>query len=119
MVLDPARGVAHGNVAPQPAADAGSWRMRGDAVFTFSLLELLRHRGLFHLHAAGLTRDGRGILLAGNTGAGKSTLTVSLVRSGWDFLSDDAVLLRAHAGGVEALAIPDEFHLDPALAHRF
>jgi hypothetical protein len=79
----------------------------------------LRHRGLYHVHAAGLARGERGVLLPGDTGAGKSTLTVSLIRAGWDYLSDDALLLRAGPVGVEALAVPDEFHLDPALAERF
>jgi hypothetical protein len=119
VVLDPEAGKAEGRLAPSGAATSHPWRPQGDAVFTFSLLELLRHRGLFHLHAAGLARDGRGVLLAGNTGAGKSTLTVSMVRAGWDFLSDDAVLLRSCPGAVEALSLPSEFHLDPALAERF
>jgi hypothetical protein len=119
VVLDPESGTAEGHLSPAGAIPSGQWRAQGDAVFTFSLLELLRHRGLFHLHAAGLARDGRGVLLAGNTGAGKSTLTVSLVRAGWDFLSDDAVLLRTSPEGVEALSLPSEFHLDPTLAERF
>jgi hypothetical protein len=117
VVLDPDRGTAEGNVTP--GGSRGGWRLLDDAVVTFSLLELLRHRGLYHLHAAGLARDEHGVLLAGDTGVGKSTLTVTLVRSGWDFLSDDALLLRSRLGGVEALAIPDEFHLDPALAQTF
>jgi hypothetical protein len=115
VVLDPEAGRAEGHVAP--SGDPS--RLRDDPIFTFPLLELLRHRGLFHVHAAGLARGERGVLLPGDTGAGKSTLTVTLIRAGWDYLSDDALLLRAGPTGVEALAVPDEFHLDPALGERF
>lgn len=115
VVLDPERGRAEGHGAPtgDPA------RLGDDPLFTFPLLELLRHRGLYHVHAAGLSHGERGVLLAGDTGAGKSTLTISLIRAGWDYLSDDALFLRAGPTAIEALAFPDQFHLDPALAERF
>jgi len=125
VVVDPEAGRAEGHVAApgDPSRAHGAARpvreLHDDPLFTFPLLELLRHRGLFHVHAAGLARGERGVLLPGDTGAGKSTLTVSLIRAGWDYLSDDALLLRAGPAGVEALAVPDEFHLDPALGERF
>lgn len=43
------------------------------------------------LHTAMLSRKGRGVLLHGSPGAGKTTLTLGLVASGWAYASDDIV----------------------------
>ncbi|MCP9493579.1 MAG: hypothetical protein MSG64_03890 [Pyrinomonadaceae bacterium MAG19_C2-C3] len=63
----------------------------------------LHRRGRFHLHSAAVVNpdDGRGALLIGDSGAGKSTLTVQLARAGWNFLSDDVVVLSTSATGVQ------------------
>lgn len=50
---------------------------------------IFRLRDIPSFHAAALSRDGRTILLVGDKGAGKSTLSAGLVRSGWTLLSDD------------------------------
>lgn len=48
------------------------------------------------LHAAAVARGGRALVIAGDTGAGKSTLALTLARAGWAHLADDlAVLDRA------------------------
>jgi hypothetical protein len=46
------------------------------------------------LHAAGLERDGRVVLLAAPSTHGKTTLTLALLASGWRFLSDEIVPVR-------------------------
>jgi hypothetical protein len=82
-------------------------------LWTFSLLTLLRPRGLYSLHAAGIVaRSGEGLLLIGRPGSGKSTLALGLIQQGWSYLSDDAVLLRRQAAGVEALACRRPFYVD-------
>lgn len=43
------------------------------------------------LHAACVAREGNGILLCGDSGAGKSCLSYACARHGWTFISDDAV----------------------------
>ena len=48
---------------------------------------------LLTLHAAALQRDGGPLLLAGPSGAGKTTLSIALARAGWSFGSDEIVLL--------------------------
>ena len=74
--------------------------------WAFGVLKLLRFLGCYGLHAAGLVaRSGRGLLLVGASGCGKSTLTIGLVRQGWGYLSDDAVLLRRGPAGIEAVAL--------------
>ena len=44
------------------------------------------------LHGAGIGRDGRGVLLAGPGGSGKSTMTAAAISSGWQVTGDDFVL---------------------------
>lgn len=50
---------------------------------------IFRKRDIPSFHAAALTRDGRTMLVVGHKGAGKSTTSAGLVRSGWILLSDD------------------------------
>jgi hypothetical protein len=51
------------------------------------------------LHAACVSRHGRGILLSGDSGAGKSTLAYACARSGWTYTSDDASYLLRETNG--------------------
>jgi hypothetical protein len=77
-------------------------------LFTLPLVEMLKRRGLYSVHAAGLALDGKAILLAGPTGAGKSTLTVALAGAGFEVLGDDIVFASESDGGLRLLAFPDE-----------
>jgi hypothetical protein len=45
------------------------------------------------VHAGAVTHNGCGVLLVGASHAGKSTLTGSLVRRGWGFLTDELAVL--------------------------
>jgi hypothetical protein len=59
---------------------------------------LLGPTPLFHIvnrhatpvHAGCVSRNGRGVLLCGESGAGKSSLSYACARAGWTFVSDDA-----------------------------
>lgn len=85
--------------------------------FAYGLVRLLRPLGLFSLHAACLlTPDGVGVLIVGSSGSGKSTLTIGLIRKGWGYLSDDALLLRKHSEMVEALALRRFCYIDAKAA---
>ena len=42
------------------------------------------------VHAGCVARNGRGVLLCGDSGAGKSSLSYSCARAGWTYVSDDA-----------------------------
>ena len=48
-----------------------------------------RRPELLFLHAAAVARNGRAWLLAGDSGAGKSTTTWALLHHGWRYLSDE------------------------------
>lgn len=45
------------------------------------------------LHAACVSKGGKGILLCGDSGAGKSTLAYACARAGWTYTSDDTSYL--------------------------
>jgi len=110
--LRPAKGEGHARLAPsffsKPRLVQGNF-------WCFGLLKLLRPLGIYSLHAAGLAnRDGAGMLLVGASGSGKSTLAIGLIREGWSYLSDDAVLLRHGSEGVEAFACRRSFYIDAA-----
>lgn len=54
---------------------------------------LLGARYVTDLHAACVSKNGRGILLCGDSGAGKSSLAYACARSGWTYTSDDTSYL--------------------------
>ena len=58
------------------------------------------------LHAAVLERHGRAVILPGDPGAGKSTLTAALTLSGWRLLSDEITLIDRNDGLIVPLARP-------------
>lgn len=63
--------------------------------------DLLDSLYLTSIHAACVSKQGQGILLCGDSGAGKSSLSFACARSGWAFLSDDSTcLVRTRAGRV-------------------
>ena len=59
-----------------------------DLMFRFAL-----HSGMFLLHGAAVGKGGKGVLIGGMGGAGKSTLAVSCLLRGMDFAGDDYVLI--------------------------
>lgn len=69
-----------------------------------SIVELLKpESGVVTLHAALLSKGGRGALLVGPKEAGKSTLACALWRAGWRLHSDDSAVLE---DGHRARGIP-------------
>lgn len=61
--------------------------------------EILRRGGFFLAHAGGIGRGEQCLLLAGDSGAGKTTLTLRNAMRGWDFYGDDMVIVGPHLGG--------------------
>lgn len=53
------------------------------------LVALLHQRKILNFHASSFIHGGRGIMILGETGAGKSSLTASFTLNGAGFLSDD------------------------------
>jgi hypothetical protein len=80
-------------------------------LFHLALIELLRRRDLYTIHATALEKNGRGILIPGNSGRGKTTSFISLLRSGYRYLSDDHPLFRDAGDHVELLPFPIEINV--------
>jgi hypothetical protein len=74
-----------------------------------------RRCGLFEFHSGGVVppNETAALLIAGASGTGKSTITAQLAASGWSYLSDDTLLLKEAALGVEAVALREFFALTP------
>jgi Coenzyme PQQ synthesis protein D (PqqD) len=61
------------------------------------LMSLRHFQYLIALHAAALVSGDGVLLLAGRSGSGKSTLSAALLSAGWQYLSDDTVLITPNA----------------------
>ena len=100
-------------------SEAGNAWLLTHPCFTIPLAELLKGHGLYMVHAAGLSLAGQGLLIAGASGAGKTTLAIALLRAGFGFLGDDTLFLRAGANGLRALAFPDQIDVTARTASFF
>jgi hypothetical protein len=108
VLCEPGQGRACASAAGMEEEDL--WSL-SHPLFTLPLVELLKRRGLYGLHAGGVCRGGRALLLPGTSGSGKSTLTLALARAGFGLLGDDTLFLARRPEGLRVLAFPDEFDL--------
>lgn len=91
----------HSPFLPLPANHAFAlleWGMN------WCLASQANHYLLFH--AAVLEKDGQCLVMPGEPGAGKSTLTAALMLSGWRLLSDEMAMIDRDDGLIAALARP-------------
>jgi hypothetical protein len=102
-----------------PAAELTNlWRLT-HPMFTLPFVDCLRRSGRYTVHAAGLCVDGKGLLFPGESGYGKTTLTLALLRAGYGFLSDDLVLLERAGERIRMLGFPDEIDVTEDTARMF
>jgi len=112
LVIDPEAGLLSGNLSPDTLKDFGLHSFV-HLLFTMAVFEMLRFKGLYYLHASALQDpEGRGFLISGNAGSGKTSLTLSLIQAGFKFLSDDTVFLRnSGERDIDVLGFARDFHL--------
>jgi hypothetical protein len=113
---DPALGRA--TIRVYEAEDAHSWAL-SHPLLTIPLIEILKRRNRFSVHAAGVAAEGRGLLIPGSSGSGKSTLALALAREGFGILGDDMLFLAHDEAGLSALGFPEEFDLTDETVRLF
>ena len=108
-----------GMLSPAAARDPSFWNSR---LLPISIGVLGTTLGLAPLHSACLDRHGAGVLVAGNSGMGKSTLTAALAKRGFAVVSDDWTYvstfhdtLAAHGLFAPVKLLPDAVRYFPEL----
>ena len=110
LVVDPSRGQG---IALLPSPRSSSPRAV-NYMFSVGLASLLRMKGRYFIHAAGLAENGKGVIIPGSSASGKTTLSLALVRGGFQFLGDDRLLIEQAADGfrmfgfLESVNVTDE-----------
>jgi hypothetical protein len=82
-------------------------------------LMLLECLYLTPVHAACISLHGRGVLLCGDGGAGKSSLSYACARNGWTFLSDDSAMLMRKNSGRRVIGNPYQIRFRDSATELF
>lgn len=80
---------------------------------------IVSERYLTSIHAATVGLEGRGILLCGESGAGKSSLAYACARKGWTYASDDASFLVRSRGDLVMVGNCHRIRFRPAAVSLF
>jgi hypothetical protein len=83
------------------------------------VLHMLTQRCLTPVHAACLYRQKAGVLLCGNSGAGKSSLAYECARRGWCYVSDNESWLVRNQGNALVLGNPSRIRFRDSAASLF
>lgn len=85
-------------VAIEPSIEADSAAV--NRIFRMApLAALLYQRGILALHAAAVTNGKYTVMLAGDSGSGKSALLTILLQRGWTMLADELAAVALHDQG--------------------
>lgn len=87
-----------------------SWRLQD---FFNTFFELFRRRGVYLYHSAAVSYKGAGLLIAGRSGRGKTTLSLNLLAHGFMFLSDDRCFLHQNDMKYKILGFPEDIRFYP------
>ncbi len=74
-------------------------------ILGYAISMLYMQRGELAIHCGAVSRGGEAILIAGESGSGKSTVTDSLLEAGWKLMADDIAVVRINEAG-QAMAAP-------------
>jgi hypothetical protein len=102
VCVTPAAGSAV--VAASPRYRQFPYHLRYELIELAGYLLAARTLGLVPLHAACVSYRGRGALLMGSSGSGKSTATLHCAADGLDFLAEDSVLVEPRTARATGLA---------------
>lgn len=105
-----------GRFSPAMAGDSGYWKT---IIFPMLFSIMAGSVGLVELHASCVSRGDLGIILAGSSRAGKSTLAMALSQAGFGLISDDRVFCSQMDRQVLAWGLPRPLKLRPEAATWF
>ncbi len=114
--LDLEAGFAFGWATEATAQNQEYFRQCLLDVMIYPLLEV---RHLITLHAACVMYQDKGVLLAGNSGAGKSSLSYACARRGWTFVSDDASAFHRNTPNPTVIGHPQKFRFREPVGELF
>jgi hypothetical protein len=109
------RGFALGFVTPELVADEPRLRYN---VLELLALSMVAWHDRTPLHAGAVVRNGRAVLLAGQSLAGKSTLCYACLRAGFQLLAEDVVYVSRRRG-IRLWGVPWRIHLLPDAVRLF
>ncbi len=109
-------GFAFGWVTSAAAADTAYLRYCFVEAMAYCLLE---GRHALSLHAACVALEGHGMLLAGDSGAGKTSLAYACARRGWTYISDDATVVPLRGRRRMVLGDPVRFRFRSTAGELF
>jgi hypothetical protein len=98
-------------------------RAHAEPVYTYLISQVisvaLLQQRIESLHASAVAWRDRAIILVGDSGYGKSTLTAALLRAGAQLITDDLLVLQERDdGGYDAAPGAFRLKLDPAVVER-
>lgn len=70
-------------------------------------------RGGVLLHGSGVSRENCGLVLAGFSGMGKSTLSLQMLERGFDFISNDRVIVDCELPGTRMYGVAKQPRVNP------
>lgn len=79
----------------------------------------LKQRSMYFLHAACVAKGNDGILIVGDSGSGKTALSLCGLQAGFSFLTDEMPILSKKGNRIAAHAFPRRIRLDRPVAKRF
>lgn len=94
-----------------------NWFKEGHAMFQ-SFFHILNQPSYSFVHGACVGLEGTGVLMCARGGGGKSTLSVQAMLKGFDYVSDDYLILREEGDGLSASPIYSFITLSPEMYER-
>jgi hypothetical protein len=91
----------------------------GHRLFFLPLLEWMRCRGLYPLHGSSFLAGGRGVVVCGPSGVGKSTATLAAIAAGCPFAADDTLFAVRKGGTVALRPFPEPVKVGAETARFF
>ena len=116
MLVDQLSRRVIGSFSPAVARDLRYWKQ---TILPVLLGIVSASIGVTPVHCACVVKGGSGLLLGGESGAGKSTMALSLSRNGFSYLSDDCTYLSRTCAEMRAWGLPTSVKLLPDAVSYF